>query len=56
MEACLDRLRDTQVSLEEVLSNTVTPNLKATGKITELKEKLQDIAEGEGRKTHKHRQ
>uniref|UniRef100_A0A3B3ZYL3 Structural maintenance of chromosomes protein n=1 Tax=Periophthalmus magnuspinnatus TaxID=409849 RepID=A0A3B3ZYL3_9GOBI len=45
VEACVEHLTDSLLSLEEVLGRTVAPNLKALEKMRQVKEKLHDITE-----------
>lgn len=46
MEAFLERLKESLLSVEGVLYRTAVPNLKALEKMEEVKDKLQGMAKG----------
>lgn len=45
-EACLQSLREALTSVEDMLSHTTAPNMKALEKIKEVKDKFHDVAKG----------
>lgn len=45
-QAYLHRLRESLSSVEGVLYHTTAPNMKALEKVREVKDKFQDVAEG----------
>lgn len=47
VEAYLDRMREALASVESMLYHTTAPNMKALEKIREVKDKFQDVSDGE---------
>lgn len=46
MEAALEKLRESVSNTEGVLHNTTAPNLKALEKMREVKDKWQEVTDG----------